>query len=337
MLISIICISLLLCACGNNDIPDEPAEAVTEVVVEAEQESEGEAEVEATETVTDDSPESEDASEEEVTVEEKEETDATSEDTTTTSGRYDMQEMTFTRDGMTIYGHVYVPEGDGPFPGVVLGHGYGANLSMMEPYAKELAKYGYAAIAIDFIGGGRGSKSDGSMMEMSVLTEAADMNTVFDEVRKLDYIDEDRMYVMGASQGGFVATYVAGTRPDDVKGLIALYPAYVLQDDSRARTKDGTEFIDEFDVMGCTISRKYDEDALSFDIYDVMADYHGEVLLIHGTKDPVVPLSYSERAAEVLDHAELIVIDGAGHGFNYKDDTYAKECIIEFMQRVEQK
>ena len=149
-----------------------------------------------------------------------------------------VSDLTFLRDGKKIYGKLYAPEGEGRYPAVILGHPFGADLSVMECYAEAFAKNGIIAYAFDFIGGGQNIQSDGTMEEMSVLTEAADMNTVFDGIRSLDTVDDENMYVMGASQGGFVATYVAATRPQDVRGLIALYPAYVLQDDARARTNN---------------------------------------------------------------------------------------------------
>ena len=57
------------------------------------------------------------------------------------------------------------------------------------------------------------------------------------------------------------------------------------------------------------IGRVYGEDAVSFDIYDVMTAYKGDVLILHGDKDMIVPLSYSERAVEVLENAKLIVME----------------------------
>ena len=246
--------------------------------------------------------------------------------------KYKMQELEFLRDGKKIYGRIYLPEGNGPFPVAIMGHGFGANLSMMEGYAKSFAENGIAAYVFDFIGGGHDIKSDGKMTEMSVLTEAADMNTVLDGILALDIIDKNNIFAMGGSQGGFVATYIAGTRPEDIKGLIALYPAYVLQDDARKRTGNGTEFFDTFSVMGNTISRLYDEDALSFDIYDIMKNFKGNALLIHGTADQIVPYSYSERAVDTLPSARLITIEGAGHGFGGKDDEYATRCAIDFVK-----
>ena len=245
---------------------------------------------------------------------------------------HSVRELTFTRDGKKIYGKVFAPEGDGPYPAVIMGHAFGANLSMMEGYAEAFAKNGIIAYAFDFIGGGHHIQSDGTMEEMSVLTEAADMSTVLDGIRKLDTVDQDNVFVMGASQGGFVATYVAGTRPDDVKGLIAFYPAYVLQDDSRKRTNNGADMKDTFTALGATLSRIYDEDALSFDIYDVMKNYDGKALILHGTADTLVPIEYSERAVNTMPDATLVVVEGAGHGFGGADDKNAIDTAVEFVK-----
>ena len=241
-------------------------------------------------------------------------------------------EMTFTRDGKTIYGKLYTPRGDGPHPAVILGHQFGANHSTMEGYAKAFAENGIMAYAFDFIGGGHDIKSDGVMEEMSVLTEAADMSTVLDGIRALDNVDKNNIFLMGASQGGFVATYVAGTRPDDVRGLIAFYPAYVIQDDAKKRTDNGTNMKDSFMALGARLGRIYDEDALSFDIYDVMKEFDGSVLIVHGTADGLVPYEYSERAAETFADAELVGIDGADHGFGGADDERATGLAVDFVK-----
>ena len=52
------------------------------------------------------------------------------------------------------------------------------------------------------------------------------------------------------------------------------------------------------------------------DVYEKMAHFSGHVCLFHGAKDGVVPLSYSERAAEAYPDSELIVFPEEGHGFS---------------------
>ncbi|MCR5687147.1 MAG: alpha/beta hydrolase [Lachnospiraceae bacterium] len=249
------------------------------------------------------------------------------------SSGYTVKELTFARDGKKVYGKLYMPDTAPPFATVILTHGFGANLHMVEGYSKALAESGYAAYAFDFIGGGNNIESDGKTTEMSVLTEAEDLNAVIDGIRASEFADPDNIILLGASMGGFVATYTAAKR-QDIKALIALYPAYVLQDDSRRRTDDGKNIQDRFNTMGVELGRIFDEDALSFDIYEVMAAYGGRTLIIHGTADSVVPVSYSEKAAEVLPDASLVKIEGADHVFFGKDDEFATELILDFMKEV---
>ena len=230
-----------------------------------------------------------------------------------------IEEMTFTRNEQKIYGELFLPKD--PSALVICSHGFGGNMTNLEDYARRFAENGIAAYTFDFIGGGYGSRSDGKMTEMSVLTEAADLNVIVD-----GFHDRfERIFLLGESQGGFVSTYVAASRPDDIAGLIALYPAYVLQDDAKERNGSTS-------VMGMQIGQIYNEDALSFDIYDMMPSYEGPVLLMHGTADSIVPISYSEHAAETFPLSEMIMFDGADHGFYGADRRRAAELAVEFVE-----
>ncbi|MBR1744359.1 MAG: alpha/beta hydrolase, partial [Lachnospiraceae bacterium] len=226
-----------------------------------------------------------------------------------------MQIIEFSRNGKRIYGELYLPEGTGSFPVVIIGHGFGGSIADTRNYAQVFAGQGIASFAFDFIGGGPDSKSDGCMKEMSVLTEAADMEVILEEISKRPEIDEKNVFLMGLSQGGFVASYTAAKHPEKVRGLIAEYPAYVLQDDTHRRVPDPQEIPDTFSVMGYEIGKIYHEDAMSFDIYSVLPEFKRNVLLLHGTADEIVPVSYSERAALCFPSAKLVKIPGAGHGF----------------------
>ena len=151
------------------------------------------------------------------------------------------------------------------------------------------------------------------MMDMSVLTEAADLNAV------IDLFKADPRFscilLWGASQGGFVSAYVSASRPDDIRAAVLEFPAIVLQDDSEARRQADGTFPETVSIMGVKVSRMYDEDATSFNLYDMLLQYPGPVLILHGDKDPIVPLRYSEKAAETFPNAQLIVYPGQGHGF----------------------
>ena len=228
-----------------------------------------------------------------------------------------------------MYGELTVPEVEGPVPLVILSHGFGGNHGGNQEYADYFVKQGFAVYNLDFCGGGFGSKSAGTMLEMSVLTEAEDLNAAVDS-----FLGDGRfscIMLWGASQGGFVSGYVAAQRPADIRALVMEFPAIVLQDNARKdMLPDGT-FPETSSVLGVKISRKYNEDAVSFDYYEHITAYTGPVLILHGDKDPIVPLSYSERAAEVLENADLIVYSGQGHGFTGNQRKHAMQAEAEFF------
>lgn len=247
---------------------------------------------------------------------------------------YDVQETGFFRDNMKIAAELFVPEREEPMPLVILSHGFGANGASLAGYAQNFAKNGIAACTFDFIGGGRSIKSDGKTSEMSVLTEASDLEVILNELRLDPRFDTDKIFLFGESQGGFVSTYVAGEYPGEVAGLIALYPAYVISDDTRKRVPDPDNIPETMEVMGVTLGSIYNRDAMSVDIYDQMKKYGKKVLIIHGTKDSLVPISYSERAAKTFPDAELVRFDGAGHGFGGKDASEAARISLEFVEKM---
>lgn len=224
-----------------------------------------------------------------------------------------MQEVLIPGSMGDIYGTLCLPEAQGPMALAILSHGFGGDHTGHEDYADFFLSRGFAVYNYDFCGGGPSSRSAGTMLEMSVLTEAADLNAIIDHFKADGRFE--KIFLWGASQGGFVSSYVAARRPWDVAALVMEFPAYVLQDDAKARARADGSFPEVDSVMGLQIGRRYDEDAVSFDIYDVIGGYTGDVLILHGDCDGIVPLRYSRRAAEVYGAAELIVMPGQDHGF----------------------
>lgn len=243
------------------------------------------------------------------------------------------EEIWFHNGEKKIFAQMYLPEEESDkYPAIVISHGFNGSYTDNIDRAKLFASKGYAAVVFDFCGGGRSSKSDGSMVEMSVLTEAQDLNAIIDEMLAMDNIDAENFFLLGASQGGFISSYVAAQRPDDIKALMLLFPAYALQDDCWARHGSIENIPETESFMNNTLGAIYSRDAMSFDIYDVIGDYKGDVMIHHGDKDEVVALSYSEKAAEVYEHAELKVIKGAGHGFHGKHLTESNESLVAFLE-----
>lgn len=236
-----------------------------------------------------------------------------------------------------LYGVLTVPEdfpssGHAAFPLVIGCHGFDGSHKSKLDYASYLAQRGIAFYAFDFYGGGRETRSGGTMEEMSVLTEADDLMAVIRHFREDSRIDSSRISLWGHSQGGYVASYVAGTRPDLVHSLVLLYPAYVIRDHVKSIQDKYGSIPDHYEQWDCKLGKIYGEDVLSHDIYEVISHFTGKVLLVHGDKDDMVPIRYSEKALEIFPDVSWYRMTGAGHGFEGSDREKMKELAAEFLK-----
>ena len=136
---------------------------------------------------------------------------------------------------------------------------------------------------------------------------------------------------MGESQGGVASTIAAAQTPDEIRAMVLLYPAYTLFDDAKRKYPEKEMIEDTSMVFGLPVGRKYYEDAFSLDIDDCMERYEGNVLILHGNIDQVVPLSYSINARKKFPAAKIIQITDAGHVFYGKEAVKAGKEMISFI------
>ena len=245
------------------------------------------------------------------------------------------------RDGLTIKGTVFLPKGKTDCPIAVISHGFMANQMFSQIHAQNLAKMGYAAFCFDFCGGTLVGSSDGDSTDMSVLTEAEDLKAVIEFAKEQSYTDENELVLLGCSQGGFVSAIVAAEMKEEVDALILLYPALCIPDDARS----GEMMFAKFDPQNVPktfwcgpmkLGRRYVTDVIEMDPYEIINQYTGKVLIIHGNQDETVDISYALRAVETYSQAgadvEMKIIDGGGHMFfrpihAYKALGYIREYV----------
>ena len=233
--------------------------------------------------------------------------------------------------GKMLRGTLYRPAVKGKVPLIIASHELGSDgfRPWWVNYASHWAGEGYAVLCFDFSGGGQRSRSEGKTTEMSVMTEVSDLEQVLAEVKRWDFIDPNRIILVGGSQGGGVSTVVAARHPKEVAALMLLYPAFHLPDDLRMRYPDPANWPESDDRGMITIGRRYIEDMYNYDYQSDMRTYQGPVLIVHGNKDTVVPLKGSEEAVAIFPSAQLHIIDGAGHVF-MTDEQQA-----EFLQQAD--
>ncbi|WP_051208702.1 alpha/beta hydrolase family protein [Butyrivibrio sp. WCD3002] len=237
------------------------------------------------------------------------------------------------REEFQISGELYLPDDSrGRYPIVIMSHGFGGDREGTRPYAEILVKEGIGCYIFDFCGGGLSSKSDGKMTDMSVLTESADIEAVIRDIRKAPFADRKNIFLMGVSQGGVASTIAAVEAGEDVKAMVLLYPAYVLFDDAKEKYPSEDLIEDTSTVFGLPVGRRYYEDALSLNIDDYMVKFSGNVLILHGNVDQVVPISYSINARKKFPAAKIIQITDAGHGFYGKEVVKAGKEMVSFIE-----
>lgn len=248
---------------------------------------------------------------------------------------FETQELWAERDGKRIYGVLYVPQGTGDrMPALLCSHGFGGTWLSCAQYAEAMAARGYVVYCFDFCGGSPGSRSDGTTLEMSIFTEQADLEAILAMAQGLDFFDPDRIFLLGTSQGGAVSSITAAEHADEIRGLILLYPAFVLVDNANERDSSPEEIPESTFFLWMEVGRAYFAPLIGYDIYEDIAGYEKEVLLLHGDADDIVPLSYSERALEVYPEARLQVLPGAGHGFYGEDAQVAIDAIADYCNAL---
>ncbi|MBO7372277.1 MAG: alpha/beta fold hydrolase, partial [Bacteroidales bacterium] len=240
---------------------------------------------------------------------------------------------------------ITLPDGFDPTrdrcPMVILMHGIfsSKDFNPMPALAKGLAAQGIASVRFDFDGHG---KSEGRMQDMTIEKELADARAVWNYVKALPYVT--KVGLLGHSQGGVVASMTAGrleaegAAPD---ALVLIAPGSVIKEacqggkffNARFDPSDPPEFIRCWGFM--KLGREYLLTTQELDIYGTAAAFKGPVLLLHGTKDGIVPMWCSERYLEVYgDNAALHRIEGENHTITNKRDVVVAEVVSFFGENL---
>lgn len=225
------------------------------------------------------------------------------------------------RDDVELSGILYLPDGDGPFPVVFFASAIGSGYDYLEDIAKRLTKNGIATVLFNFAG-------VAGTDDLTVLTEAEDLKAVIGGVRTLPEIDSSNVFLFGHSFGGLVASYVGCNYPEEIKGMILIEPAYHLKDEISGNNPDMST------IPESVLTQRFIDDLNSFDIYDYMPSFKGNVIIFLGNAEGsfgrTFPSLY-DKAQEQFPSAELIHVEGANHGFMSVGREDVKQKSLEFV------
>jgi dipeptidyl aminopeptidase/acylaminoacyl peptidase len=249
-----------------------------------------------------------------------------------------------TRDGHSIRAYLTRPIGvpRGPRPLVVMPHGGPETRDHMayDPWAQALAAQGWLVVQPNFRGSGGFGRAfaaagwgqwGGRMQE--------DVEDVVDLLIRQKRADPTRIAIFGASYGGYAALMGAVRRPAQYKAVIAAAAPTDLLEMLRfeKRRQKGDPTVYEFwrSRMG---DPAHDKDALlSASPRRRAAEIKAPVLLVHGVKDDVVPVSQSRQMAEALRAAggrvEIHEMAGVGHAnWGLMAEHQAIARVVDFLK-----
>ncbi len=137
----------------------------------------------------------------------------TIERTVAKEGNYTNYLFSYPSDNLKIYGMMHVPAGKGPFPVIIVNHGYFNQATFTSgdgthAIANILAANGYLTLASDYRGFGK-SENDGQRSRGHNPNYAIDVLNLIASVKSLDNADTTRIGMWGHSMGGEVSIRVA--------------------------------------------------------------------------------------------------------------------------------
>lgn len=232
-----------------------------------------------------------------------------------------------------IYGIVSKPEKGDKHKVAIVAHGFNGTHHFARDYFELLNNLGYLVYAFDFPCGSVNSKSDNNTINMSIIDEKEDLKAIVGHFRRQPDVDPNSIILIGESQGGLAAALAAGELKEQVSRLILIYPALCIPDNWNSRYHKAADIPDTTAVWNVPLGRRFFEELRHMNVYKAITRYKGPVQIIHGSKDKVVPLSYSERAMKLYNDAHLGVIPGAGHGFKPAERRISNQFVGEFLSR----
>jgi dienelactone hydrolase len=119
-----------------------------------------------------------------------------------------------------LRGSLFIPGGNGPFPGIVSYHGRGSNRKNYLPMAENLAQKGIMALAFDFRGCG---ESDGEFKDQTHGMGIEDGKAAL-EFLLTQNVEKTRIGIQGTSFGGFITGMVLNDY-DFIKSVVLRAPS----------------------------------------------------------------------------------------------------------------
>lgn len=258
---------------------------------------------------------------------------------------YTRHAVEYWSNGLKISGILNIPKGQGPFPLLMLNHGYiatsvytrGRGLKREQDY---LARQGFAVFHSDYRGHAESDESpDVRDVYDAAIEYSMDVINAVNAVRaaKLPTIDASRVGMLGHSMGGGVTLNILTMHPEMIDAAVLYAPVnadawenfnrwWTMRDESD-RTRE---------VLGTRTDNPENWDHLSSQTY--LRNIDDPVLLFQGSNDKDVPKAWSDDlSAELKALAKDITYveyEGEGHEYSFQWNDFMRRTAEFFMEHL---
>jgi len=237
---------------------------------------------------------------------------------------YTKYHMTWPSSGQTMTGTISLPDGPGPFPVVVINHGYipadrywiGQDSGI---FGDPMAAHGFISIAPNYVGY-NGSGAGDETLTTNERIAVTEMDLI-SSLASLPQADATRVAVVGHSQGGGVSEILMVIDPR-LRAVVLHAPVSSSEAENAARLHARTG---SWPAMGDPAQNGQAYDHVSPRSY--FASWEPPTLLIQGTADHTIPAEHTQATFDALQrsgvHTRLVWIPGADHDLVGADLTAA--------------
>ncbi|MGB6837193.1 MAG: alpha/beta fold hydrolase [Dehalococcoidia bacterium] len=218
----------------------------------------------------------------------------------------------------------------------------------------------FEVIVFDNRGTGQSSFPEGVDLTMPLLAD--------DPAALLDALAVDAAHVYGVSMGGMIAQEMALRHPEKIRSLIlgcttpggpqsvpaqqwaveALFaageqgiadsgilevmfsPGYLAE--HRSEVIEGFESLADYPATPAEVFAAQIQAIGGHDTYDRLPGITAPTLVLHGADDPLVPTANGRILAERIPGAELVLLEGARHGYFIEKQAETDAVVLDFLR-----
>ena len=240
-------------------------------------------------------------------------------------------------DGMKIYGNLYRPKGNGPFPAIVRAHGglHGQAQLRQQDY---FVDNGYVVLDVDYRGSEGHGKDYRNKLSMAE-KELDDVIAAAKYLQALPTVQKDKLAIMGDDRGAYI-TYSVIARPNPFKAAVAISGYTDLTKQYEYESEIAPTFMVIQKLMkGSPYSmeqRFKDLSPVSF-----ASKISVPVLILHGNNDRFVLPDHAWKMSEALflhqKESDIVVLytpeEDTGHNLKGKALDQAHEQSLKWLNK----